>query len=137
MAITFKSASKLVKSASMTDAASHDFENLMSAYDNSMIAIEDRRPATDKLLFGKLVKSQKFIVSNFGKENASPFGKFIRESTQAYKLDVALAEWHTVEELMILSDSKTRNRVTSHIAYVENVVKAVKQTNGRLIRFVA
>lgn len=43
--------SKLVASYSESDNAVRDFENLERAYADSMIAIEERRSVTDKLLF--------------------------------------------------------------------------------------
>lgn len=52
MAITIKSASKLVKDfGTVTDSAAYHFDNMLNAYAQAEINIEERRSATDKLLF--------------------------------------------------------------------------------------
>jgi hypothetical protein len=81
----------------------------------------------------------KRVVAHAGKD-VSPLTYSSNVGTQAYRLDLALSEWHTLQELNdlpMLSDC-TPGRINSHISHLGKHFKNTlrKEVNGMKFRFV-
>jgi len=80
------------------------------------------------------------IKKDDGKKRLSPFAKCAKADTQAYRIDCALQEFHTMQELEKLDSLHdcSRARIQSHVNYLQkhysNSVKLVQE--GRKFKFV-
>ena len=81
--------------------------------------------------------AQKSRNSAPSKNNMSLFCRLEESSQQNYKIDKALEELHTIEELMNLTNC-TRARINSHIKYIENNCydRVTRESSGERFRFV-
>lgn len=75
-----------------------------------------------------------------GKQTVSPFAKVTKQSAQSFRIDVALQEWHTEQELTkleMLNDCSLA-RIRSHVAYLKKHYSNFcrQEFDGKKFRFV-
>lgn len=75
-----------------------------------------------------------------GKQTVSPFAKVTKQSAQSFRIDVALQEWHTEQELTKLEmlEDCSLARIRSHVAYLKKHYSNFcrQEFDGKKFRFV-
>lgn len=75
-----------------------------------------------------------------GKQTVSPFAKVTKQSAQSFRIDVALQEWHTEQELTKLEmlEDCSLARIRSHVAYLKKHYSNFcrQEFDGKEFRFV-